>query len=57
MKRTLLGILAISGLALTLLPSVLVFTGALSGPANKVLMAVGMLLWFAAAPFWIGREK
>lgn len=57
MKRILLGILAISGLALTLVPSMLVFAGVISGPTNKALMGVGMLLWFMMAPFWIRRAE
>lgn len=57
MKKTLIGIIALSGLALTLIPSILVFTGALSAPTNKVLMAAGMLLWFTTAPFWIRRQQ
>ncbi len=55
MKRIISGILAFTGLALTLVPSVLLFYGAISMQANKVLMAAGMLLWFAAAPFRIRR--
>lgn len=55
MKRIISGILAFTGLALTLLPSVLFFYGAISMQANKVLMATGMLLWFAATPFRIRR--
>ncbi|MCB0584648.1 MAG: hypothetical protein KDD06_04885 [Phaeodactylibacter sp.] len=57
MKRTLTGILAISGLALTLLPSMLVFSGAISTQTNKWLMGIGMVLWFTMAPFWIRRAR
>ncbi|MCB9274214.1 MAG: hypothetical protein H6564_09255 [Lewinellaceae bacterium] len=57
MKKTALGILALSGLALTLIPPVLVFTGSLSNQAQKTFMAIGMLLWFAIAPFWIKRAQ
>jgi len=57
MKRILLGLLALSGLALTLIPSTLVFAGEISAQANKILMAAGMLLWFAVAPFWIRRAR
>ncbi|MCB0570491.1 MAG: hypothetical protein KDC66_12030 [Phaeodactylibacter sp.] len=57
MKKTALGILALSGLALTLIPAVLVFTGSLSNQAHKTFMAIGMLLWFAIAPFWIKRAQ
>ncbi|MCB0555008.1 MAG: hypothetical protein KDD02_15770 [Phaeodactylibacter sp.] len=57
MKRTLLGIFALSGLILTLLPSMLVFADVISAQTNKVLMALGMLLWFTLAPFWIKRAR
>lgn len=57
MKRTALGICALAGLLLTLLPSILVFAAVISAQTNKILMAGGMLLWFALAPFWIKRAR
>lgn len=57
MKRTMLGLLAFAGLILTLLPSVFVFTGTISLQTNKMLMGIGMLLWFIVAPFWIKRAQ
>ena len=44
------------GLALTLLPSFLVFAGRLSLPTFKTLVLVGTLLWLTTAPLWINRE-
>jgi hypothetical protein len=41
------------GLGLTIVPAFLVFTGALTWRAHAVLMAVGALLWFGTAPFWM----
>lgn len=55
MKKTILGLLALTGLALTLLPSIFVFTGVISGETNRMLMALGMLIWFAVAPFRVRR--
>jgi hypothetical protein len=49
------GIVAIAGLLLTLMPSLLVFSGRMPFESNKTWMTVGMLLWFVAAPFWIKR--
>lgn len=57
MKRTMPGLLAFAGLILTLLPSVFVFTGTISLQTNKMLMGIGMLLWFVVAPFWIKRAQ
>lgn len=57
MKRIILGLLALIGLILTLIPSLFVFAGTLSAQTNKTLMAIGMLLWFIVAPFWIKRAQ
>ncbi len=57
MKRTIIGLLAVTGLVLTLLPSILVFMGNISGQTQKLLMLVGMVLWFAIAPFWIKKQE
>lgn len=44
------------GLGLTVVPAFLVFSGALTWDTHAVLMAVGALLWFATAPFWMVKE-
>lgn len=41
------------GLALTLLPSFVVFQGGISLDAHKWLMFLGTLLWFVTAAFTI----
>ena len=51
--KILLAILAITGLALTLIPAILVFTGKIEFATHKQLMFAGFLLWFAVAPFWM----
>jgi hypothetical protein len=52
--------LALSGsalaLAMTIVPSVLVFRGIISWPTHAILMAVGMILWFITAPFWMKKD-
>ncbi|MFZ5518916.1 MAG: hypothetical protein ACOY90_19955 [Candidatus Zhuqueibacterota bacterium] len=48
--------ISIIGLALTLLPSVLVFFGKIQFEYHRTLMLVGTLLWFIAAPLWMKRE-
>lgn len=45
------------GLALTIVPSVLVFRGVIGMPANLAIMVLGMFCWFGAAPFWIKRDR
>ncbi|MBN2242987.1 MAG: hypothetical protein JW793_09885 [Acidobacteria bacterium] len=55
MKIFLAGI-AWLGLLATVLPSILVFAGVMEAPAHKAVMGVGMVLWFAAAPFFM-KEK
>lgn len=44
------------GLALTLLPSFLVFGRVLSPEAFKTIVLAGSILWLATAPFWINRD-
>ncbi len=51
-----LKIAAIAGLGLTVVPACFVFAGALSWRIHAVLMAVGTVVWFAAAPFWMRKK-
>jgi hypothetical protein len=44
------------GLALTIVPAFLVFSGTLTWDTHAVLMAVGAVLWFLTAPFWMAKE-
>lgn len=55
--KILLIILSMVGLALTIVPSVLVFTQALAMETHKQWMLVGMLLWFFTAPYWMKEQK
>jgi hypothetical protein len=50
-------ILSFLGLALTILPTFFVFTGAIPWQTHANLMTAGMVLWFATAPFWVGKKK
>ena len=45
------------GLGLTVVPAFLVFSGSLTWESHAMLMAVGALLWFATAPFWLGGDE
>lgn len=41
------------GLVLTVLPGFLVFFGVIELKTHYILMATGMVAWFATAPFWM----
>lgn len=45
------------GLALTLVPSLIFFTGDLELSQMKGYMGIGMALWFVTAPFWINKSS
>lgn len=52
----LLKLISFTGLALTVLPSILVFKDVISFEHHTLLMFIGMILWFASSPFWM-KEK
>ena len=54
--KTVLKLVSGLGLALTVLPSFLVMTAHLSWGMHARLMFVGMVLWFATAPFWMMED-
>ena len=54
---TLLKLMSFAGLGLTVVPSLLVFTRAMTWETHATLMFVGMVLWFASAPFWMRERK
>lgn len=50
-------LVSILGLALTVVPSFLVFYGVINWSTHAQLMLVGMILWFISAPFWMKPKK
>jgi len=44
-------------LALTLIPSFLVFTGNISLDSGKLLMLIGTIVWFVSAPSWMNKVE
>ena len=44
-------------LVLTIVPSLIFFTGDLELSQMKIYMGVGMVLWFVTAPFWINKSS
>jgi hypothetical protein len=47
---------SILGLALTIVPSCLVFARVMSWQTNANLMTAGMIIWFITAPFWMKKN-
>ncbi|WPP53258.1 hypothetical protein [Catalinimonas niigatensis] len=55
--KSLLKILSLVGLLLTLIPSILYFSGYISAEQHKLLMLIGTALWFLTAPFWMNKSE
>jgi hypothetical protein len=55
--RSALRLLSYLGLALSVVPPLLVWAGRLSMETNLQLLTVGMFVWFGSAIFWIKPEK
>ena len=55
--KKIMAVFALVGLALTLIPSFLVFMGNITPILNKQLMAVGTIIWFVAAPIWFRKSR
>lgn len=55
--RTILKILSYGGLVLTILPSLLVLSGAMEFGSHYYWTLAGTLIWFITAPFWVDRKK
>ena len=54
--KILLSSLALIGLLATVLPSVLVYFGAIDLGTHKTIMVIGMVLWFVTAPFFMKKK-
>jgi hypothetical protein len=55
--KTLLRLISVAGLALTVVPALLVFARVIAWETHAALMLVGTVLWFASAPFWMRQTK
>jgi len=51
--KSVLKLISFVGLALTLFPAFLVFSGVMTWDRYATWMLVGTLLWFLSAPFWM----
>ena len=50
-------ILSVIALLATVVPCVLYFFGSLGIDAMKWVTLAATIAWFAATPFWVGREE
>jgi len=57
MSKIISATLAIIALALTIIPSILVFNGVIELDLHKKCMGAGTVLWFVTAPIWYKKEK
>jgi len=55
--KILLCTLGLIGLLATVLPAILVFSGIIEPGTHKTVMLIGMIVWFATAPFVMKRKK
>lgn len=53
--KNLLKLISFTGLLLTVVPSVLYFYQNITFDMHKLLMAIGTVLWFLSAPFWMNK--
>lgn len=53
--KNLLKLISLAGLLLTVVPSILYFYEYLTFDMHKLLMALGTVLWFLSAPFWMNK--
>ncbi|MCD4709455.1 MAG: hypothetical protein K8R52_01300 [Bacteroidales bacterium] len=50
-------ILAVVGLLMTLVPSIIFYFNVIEIGQMKLYMAIGTLLWFAGAIPWLGQKR
>ncbi|WP_339707277.1 hypothetical protein [Algoriphagus aquimarinus] len=54
--KNILKIISFAALALTLVPSFLVFKGVITPEFSKTLMLIGTIVWFVSASFWMNTS-
>jgi hypothetical protein len=54
--KTLVILGSLCGLGLTIVPSILVFSGVLPWQTHADLMIAGMVLWFITSPLWMKKD-
>jgi hypothetical protein len=53
--KNLLKLTSLIGLVLTIVPPVFFFLGKTDMGQMKLLMGIGMAIWFVSAPFWVNK--
>lgn len=57
LMKTVLRIISYLGLAITIVSPILLWAGELEIATNRVLLNIGMILWFGTAVFWIKKHE
>lgn len=55
--KILLKIASFAGLALSIVPPILLFLGKMEMGSMKLWMGAGMVVWMLTAPFWINKPS
>lgn len=55
--KTLLKIVSYIGLGMTIIPSILVFSGVIETKTSFIIMGIGMFVYFGSAPFWMKSKS
>jgi len=55
--RVILQVISLSGLLMTIVPPILFFTDKISHAQQNVYMAIGTMIWFISAFFWLGKKS
>jgi hypothetical protein len=50
-------VMALAGLAMTLVPPILFYLGSMAEDPMKRFMFIGFVLWFSGAIPWLGKKK
>lgn len=50
-------LMAVGGLAITLIPPVMFYFDSMAEERMKLLMFIGTVLWFSGAIPWLGKKK
>lgn len=50
-------VIGLFGLATTAIGPILTFTGTIDVSTNKLVMLVGMIVWFVGGTPWLGTQK
>jgi len=57
MKNLIIKFISYIALAVTIIPSILVFKGDMDLQTNKNIMGISMIVWFVLAPLWINKKS